>query len=122
MHEKIARIESTMLGIEDHGIMTAMLHVSYGGSGQGIGGYAFDQYEEETGKRAGTAFGTEWIMNVLRVAHVDEWEKLKGKYIIILNEDLDYNSKVLGIKSLPPDGDEIFIFKNLVKKHFPNNV
>lgn len=32
---KNARIESTMLGREDHGILTFMLHLSYGGSGHG---------------------------------------------------------------------------------------
>lgn len=40
---KNAKITHTMLGTEDHGIFTFMLHVDYDGSGQGIGGYALDE-------------------------------------------------------------------------------
>ena len=35
--KQIAKIESTHLGYEDHGILTAHLYVDYGGSHQGIG-------------------------------------------------------------------------------------
>ena len=34
-----AVIQSTMLGYEDHGILTCFLHLDYSGAGQGFGGY-----------------------------------------------------------------------------------
>ena len=37
-----ARITSTMLGIEDHGILTCMLHLQQEGCGQAFGGYRLD--------------------------------------------------------------------------------
>lgn len=72
MQEVNARIISTMLGIEDHGIMTFYLHLDYGGRQQGFGGYRLD----DRGK--GTVFGLQSILEVLRVTGVSEWEKLLG--------------------------------------------
>lgn len=65
-----AKIESTMLGIEDHGIFTFMIHLDYGGSGQGFGGYAL-----------GGEYTDKLIRRVLKVVGVEKWEDLKGKYV-----------------------------------------
>ena len=59
---EIARIEKTFLGIEDHGIFTAVLHVSYGCSHQGIGTHFI--------KRVAGRY----IPAILKVCHVDSWE------------------------------------------------
>ena len=67
---KNARIESTMLGIEDHGSMTFFLYLDYGGSGQGMGGYVLDGGH----KPSGHAFGA--IRKILETLEVDTWEKL----------------------------------------------
>jgi len=82
-----ARIESTMLGIEDHGIMTFMITLDYGGSGQGYGGYAFDSYNKETKKRVGSAFGIEAIRSLLEAVGVTCWEDLEGKYVRVEREE-----------------------------------
>lgn len=50
---KNARIESTMLGYEDHGILTAFVTVGGDGWGCGFGGYGLDQWSE--GRRSGSA-------------------------------------------------------------------
>jgi len=82
---KNARITSTMLGIEDHGIMSFYLYLDYGGSCQGAGGYCLDTpLKDESGnfiKRIGTASGTDLIMEILRVVGVEKWEDLKDKHI-----------------------------------------
>ena len=82
---KNARITSTMLGIEDHGIMSFSLSLDYGGSGQCAGGYALDEpIKDEKGhfvKRIGTAAGTKIIMEILQVVGVGSWEALKGQHI-----------------------------------------
>ncbi len=76
-----AVIESTMLGLEDHGIMTCFLYLNYGGSCQGFGGYALDIWNKEADRRIGTAYGAEFIARVLATVGVEKWEDLAGKHI-----------------------------------------
>jgi hypothetical protein len=72
-----AKIDSTKLGIEDHGIMTAFLHLSFGGGvAQSFGGYNLTNSEQL--KR--------WIKNITEVVGVEDWEELPGKYIRIEND------------------------------------
>jgi len=75
-----AKIDKTMLGREDHGILTAFLYLDYGGFQQGFGGYTLDQYDKETKCRIGTAFGTEFIAQILKVLEVSSWEQLPGTH------------------------------------------
>ena len=113
MIEKIAKVESTFLGVEDHGILTAYVHVSYGGSGQGLGGYGFDQYDPLTKERRGSAYGTEWIRRFLVAAGVDSWEKLVGRTFYVLTEGGGWNDQVLGIRPLPTERGKEFLFKSI---------
>jgi len=78
---KNAKIESTMLGYEDHGIFSFYIHLNYDGSGQSAGGYALDNYIKEKDKRIGTALGMQLIIEILKVLNIESWEKLKGTYI-----------------------------------------
>jgi hypothetical protein len=84
---EIMRIESTHLGWEDHGILTAQLHCKGDGSGIGVGGYCLDV---TTGppdyKRAGTAYGLDHLMRIMETVGVSSWEKLPGQQVIVLFE------------------------------------
>src|SRR3990167_10576868 len=86
-----AKINGTMLGIEDHGIMTASVELDYGGSGQGFGGCALDEpIKDASGKflrRQGTAYGCEFIKRILWVVGVERWEALIGKHVRVKRED-----------------------------------
>jgi hypothetical protein len=121
--EVIAKIESTFLGIEDHGIFTAFLHVTYGSGGQGIGGYAMDEYDGEN--RVGTAYGMEWIRRVLLACGVDSWEKLSGRTVYLLKtpeQDRIGSTGAIGIRPLPTEPGREFIFddiKHLAEKAVP---
>jgi hypothetical protein len=107
-----AKIDNTMLGNEDHGIMTAFVYVTFGSGGQGFGGYGFDEYDPETKQRLGTAFGVEFIANVLRVVGVDTWEALPGKHVRI-----DHDSgKIYRIGHIIED--RWFDPKELAESHF----
>ena len=97
MHKKITKIESTMLGFQDHGIFTATLFMDYGGSGQGVGGYVM-----------GTHSG--FITRVLKACGVDKWEALKGRTVFVLTEDESWNARVIGIAPLPTEIGEQFLF------------
>lgn len=78
---KNARIESTMLGTEDHGILTCYLTVAYDKClRQGFGGYALDRFDKTRDCRIGTAYGMEFVSRIMQTIGVEKWEDLKGKY------------------------------------------
>lgn len=121
MRRDIAKIKSTMLGYEDHGIFTCMLDVDYGSGGQGVGGYTFDTPIDKDGHhlgRIGTAYGMEFIARVIRACGVQTWEQVKGRTIFVL-QDLPNDAatwginKVIGIENLPTEPGERFIFSEL---------
>jgi hypothetical protein len=64
-----AKIDSTHLGYEDHGILTCWLHLSQDGSAQGFGGWSIQP-------NAGF-----WIKRILDTVGVDSWDKLPGKHV-----------------------------------------
>ncbi len=71
-----AKVESTFLGYESHGILTCFLHLDYGGAGQGFGGHTLDSYSEEKKERIGTSYGMAFIKKILDVLEVEKWEDL----------------------------------------------
>ena len=96
---EIAKIERTSLGFEDHGILTGVLHVNYGGGGQqGIGGYDIR-----------TTAGP-YIERTLNACGVGLWELLKGRTIYVLT---DANRRVVGIEPLPTERGERFLFADV---------
>ena len=97
MEIKNAKITGTMLGTEDHGVMSFWIHLDYGDSGsQGAGGYVLDEYDKALDKRVATRICGAVVAEVLRVVGVESWEQLKGKYIRV---KADYN-KVYAIGNL----------------------
>lgn len=83
---KNAKITATRLGTEDHGIMSFMLFLDYGGLCQGAGGYVLDTYDETKKKRVPTVLTGAIVDEVLRVVGVDSWEKLSGQYIRVKSD------------------------------------
>lgn len=62
-----AKITSTMLGLEDHGIPTCFVNLEWPGAGQGFGGYDLRHY------------GIEFITKTCAAVGVEKWEDLRGK-------------------------------------------
>lgn len=86
---KNAKIEDTMFGFEEHGILTSMIHLDYGDGGhQGFGGYSL-------GKTA----TDEWLRGILHTLEVEKWEQLKGKYVRVKIE----NHRIIAIGNLLKD-------------------
>jgi hypothetical protein len=77
---KNAVIESASLGFGDRGFLDAWLSLSYGGSGQGFGGYtlylpkSFDHHKLES-------VAGHFLFRIMEVAGVESWDKLKGRTI-----------------------------------------
>lgn len=99
METKNAKITSTMLGIEDHGILSFMLHLDYGGGGQGAGGWALDTWSEADDRRIGHACGSEVILRICATVGVSKWEDLPGKHIRVKAD----HSKVHAIGHITDD-------------------
>jgi hypothetical protein len=101
MEIRNAKIIRTMLGRENHGIMTFMIFIEFGACGCGVGGYALDGYDKETKTRVFSAKSMEAISKILDVVGVDTWEKLPNQYIRI--KDNGWGSAVDEIGNLMED-------------------
>lgn len=123
MEIKNAIIKSTMLGIEDHGIMSFYLNLDYGGSGQSAGGYCLDNPIHQGNtfiRRIGTAGGMSLIMEIMEVVGVGKWEDLKNTHIRVKAD----NSKVYAIGNILKDKwvdfelffEEIKAFTSMIKE------
>lgn len=120
---EIAKIRRARICWEGHGILTCMVDLDYGSSAQGCGGYSLDepQHDDEghfTG-RVGTAYGMEWIARLMRAAGVDSFEKVEGRTVLVVRDGDGYNARVIGLKPLPMEPGEAFIFNDLAVEFFP---
>lgn len=83
-HEVIknAIITDAEITNDDHGCLTAWIHLDYGGCGQGFGGYSlyipksFHHYDPKSANYAG-----HFIWRVMEVAGVFKWSQLRGKTV-----------------------------------------
>ena len=76
IEEKNAKIIETFLGRE-HGIFTFIITLRYESGEQGFGTYSLDQptnIEDSLFDRAGTSYGLEFIIRLLKVIGVISWE------------------------------------------------
>lgn len=95
-NRQVAKITRTHLGYEDHGILTGVLDVDYGGASQGVGGYAI------------LSLAGPYIERTLKACGVRRWEDLCGRTIFVL---IDPDTRrVEGIEPLPTEPGERFIF------------
>lgn len=101
MEIKNAKIKSTMLGREGHGVMTFMIYINAYGFSCGVGGYCLDEFNPATQTRVFRAESMEAISKVLEVVGVDKWEDLPGKYIRF--EDNGWGSTVTKIGNIIED-------------------
>ena len=108
---EIGKIESTFLGIEDHGILTFIIHIDFEGSHQGAGTYSLDQYDSKKGKTIGTPHMAAVIRSILETVGVDTWEKLPGKSVVVLR-DKPWDT-IRGLTNLPPAKPMYTIFEEI---------
>lgn len=76
-----ATIESTFLGVQDHGILTWTVFLKFGSASQGYGGFALDRWDAAAKVNIGLAFGSASIRAVLEAVGVSKWEDLVGKHV-----------------------------------------
>ena len=92
-----AQIINVSLGYEDHGILTFGLSLNIAdGTCCTFGGYALDEYDEETKKRYCPAYSMELITRIMKAVGVSRWEDLKGKYIRVVSNGRSSIIKKIG--------------------------
>ena len=86
---EVARITRTTLGKgEQHrGMMSSGLYLEGNHWGQVFGGWRLDRYDKEISKGVADAALGIWVAGVLRVAEVDDWSELPGKFVRIQREN-----------------------------------
>lgn len=77
---KNAVIKTATITNDDHGCLSAWIHLDYGGSGQGFGGYALYLPCSFSNHRLLSVAGL-FIWRVMEIAGVTEWAELPGKTI-----------------------------------------
>lgn len=77
---KNAIIVGTDITSDDHGCLSIWLHLDYGNSGQGFGGYALYLPKSYTYHELKSMAG-HFIWRVMEIADVTHWDRLKGKTI-----------------------------------------
>lgn len=89
-----ARISTTFLGYEDHGIFTLYLTLEMDGAGIVIGGYALDTWNGT--ERTGTAKGMNLLAKLLQVVGVSTWEELPNQPIRVVSNGLGRKISKIG--------------------------
>jgi hypothetical protein len=105
MEIKNAKIKSTSIEIEDHGFLTAWLHLDYGGSGQGFGGYALGRSTKkeiaEPRKDNSGIFAAAFLREIMETVGVYKWDELVGKTIRV--KYLNFHSPIIAIGNIIED-------------------
>jgi hypothetical protein len=112
MDAEIAKIESTFLGYEDHGILTAYIQFNMGSSGQSAGGLMFS-WRPAGGPELFTDAGIAFVSGVLGACGVIQWEKLVGRTVFVLRDGPSFSGKIIGIRPLPTEKGKEFLFSEL---------
>jgi hypothetical protein len=93
---KNAVIESATISKDDHGLLSAWLMLSYGGSGQGFGGYTLYLPKGFAHSANQKNYAGHFIWRCMEVAEVSEWGQLKGRCIRVKLE-AEYSSPIKAI-------------------------
>lgn len=91
-----AQIESTRFTMADHGVLTSYLVLNGHGWGACYGGYVFGNGYLGSEYFEGSASGVEAIMRIMDTVGVDEYEKMKGKYVRVATKGLGSSVKIIG--------------------------
>lgn len=77
---KNAVIKSATIDMGDRGLLQSWIHLDYGGSGQGFGGYALYLPKSYSHHELKSVAG-HWLFRCMEIAGVEKWEQMVGRTI-----------------------------------------
>lgn len=125
MNEKVdrrlAKVTRVSLGIEqDHCLLTAYIHLQYdGGCCQGFGGYRLDCHNKGMGCAEGTAAGCDWLLKVLEVFGVEDWNDIVGEIVWVDTTGGGMGTTILAIESPSFNTGKRFDIREWRRRWFP---
>ena len=115
MRTEIAKVNNLNIYIQDHGILTFTIDVTYeDGTGQGVGGFALDTFDTVKKERVGTSFGCQMIKMLLDF--FDGINNAKGQIIQVIGEGDGLSFKPLGIEKAFTHDRKTIIFNDVLKE------
>lgn len=109
---QVATIKRTSLGENDRGLFTAGFELAFDGGGVfAAGDYALDgKPEPGSHDRTATAYGMDYIKQLLKVAGASGWERLVGLRVYTLSEGHGgWGSRNVGLANI--DTGKVFIYQ-----------
>lgn len=98
-----AVIESAVITSDDHGLLSAWLHLDYGDHGhQGFGGYALYLPKSFTHHTLESVAG-HFIWRCMEVAGVTEWSRLTGRTIRVRRTEEGFGGMIEAIGHIVKD-------------------
>ena len=91
-----AEITSVDLSMADHCCLTLRMALDGGGWGCVYGGYSLGNGFVGAKTFKGSAAGLEYIMRIMDVVGVDEFNELKGKYVRVATKGWGSECKIIG--------------------------
>ena len=91
-----ARITDVSLTMADHGCLTYFISIEGGSFACNYGGYCLGHGYLGAIEFNASSKGLEAMMRIMNVVGVDRWEKLKGKYIRIVDPGLGGTVETIG--------------------------
>ncbi len=88
-----AIIKSVAIEDSDHGSLTAWLHLDYGGSGQGFGGFALYTPNSKINPDGAGHF----IWRCMEIGGVSRWKDLEGKTIRVKLDKDNWTGSIIAI-------------------------
>jgi hypothetical protein len=107
--KQLARVESTHLGFEDHGVYSVNVAFTGAGWGQGTGHYAITQRGEDGEQHAANGWGVEFIVRMLQACSCSRWEDLPGSVVWIIREA----GRIVGVEPLEINKGKPFRFDEI---------
>jgi hypothetical protein len=117
LQKELGKVESVVFGREDHGILTCFVHLDFGGSRQGFGGYVLDTFCERRDRRVGSAAGTDFVLRLLDLFGVDRLDQIKGRVCYALREKA--YGQIVGLETTPFEGGKRFLVEEWRAEWFP---